>query len=237
MLLFVLRHGDPIYNPDSLTEKGHLQAEALAKRLALYGIDKIYSSPMIRAQQTARPTEILLNKKAEIEDWASEATLYKEWSVKVGDGTRWIFHSPEKSLLRDPEIYKLGLKWYEHPLFSEINGKSEYERILNASDDFLLRQGYRHDRENCRYIAENHTDERVAMFCHQGFGLSWIGTMLDIPLPIMWTNFDISHSGMTVIEFKPDKDGIVLPMVLTLSNDSHLYKEGLPTKYNNIIYF
>ena len=32
MLLFIVRHGDPIYNPDSLTPKGHLQAQALAKR-------------------------------------------------------------------------------------------------------------------------------------------------------------------------------------------------------------
>lgn len=237
MLLFILRHGDPIYNPDSLTEKGHIQAAALAKRLALYGLDKIYSSPMIRAQQTAKPTEILLGKKAEIEDWASEHELYKQYSIAVGDGRHWIFHGPKRCELRSPEISKLGLKWYEHPLFDEIEGKAGYERILNASDEFLLRQGYRHDRENCCYIAEKHTDERVAMFCHQGFGLTWLGTMLDIPLPMIWAGFDYSHTGMTVVEFEPDENGIVLPKVLTLSNDSHLYKEGLPTKYNNRIYF
>ena len=44
MLLFYIRHGDPIYNPDSLTPLGHRQAEAVAKRLALYGIDEIYAS-------------------------------------------------------------------------------------------------------------------------------------------------------------------------------------------------
>lgn len=237
MLLFILRHGDPIYNPDSLTEKGHIQAQALAKRLALYGIDKIYSSSMIRAQQTAHPTEVLLNKTAELADWAREDILYREWST-VNNGTRrWIFHNPEKAMLRDPSVSALGLRWYEHPLFSEIPGEREYMRLLEHSDELLLRHGYRHDRENCRYIAENHTDERVAMFCHQGFGLSWLGVMLDIPLPIIWSGFDFSHTGMTVVEFKPDENGIVLPQVLTLSNDSHLYKEGLPTKYNNIIYF
>lgn len=237
MLLFILRHGDPIYNPDSLTEKGKLQAEALAKRLALYGIDKIYSSPMIRAQQTARPTEILVNKKAEIKDWASEEALYSKWSIPVGDRRTWIFHSSKKYHFRDPEISALGLKWYEHPIFSEIDGKGEYERILNASDEFFLSHGYRHDRENCRYIAERPNDERIAMFCHQGFGLSWLGTMLDIPMPTIWTGFDFSHTGMTVVEFRNNETGIVLPKVLTLSNDSHLYREGLPTQYNNMIYF
>ena len=45
MIFYYIRHGDPIYDPDSLTPLGEKQAEALAKRLALYGIDKIYSSP------------------------------------------------------------------------------------------------------------------------------------------------------------------------------------------------
>ena len=33
MLLFYIRHGDPIYNPDSLTPQGERQAEALAKQI------------------------------------------------------------------------------------------------------------------------------------------------------------------------------------------------------------
>ena len=56
MLLYYLRHGDPIYDPDSLTELGHQQAQALSKRLSLYGLDEIYASTSIRAQMTAEPT-------------------------------------------------------------------------------------------------------------------------------------------------------------------------------------
>ena len=41
MLFFYIRHGDPIYEPDSLTVLGQKQAEALSKRLAMYGIDKV----------------------------------------------------------------------------------------------------------------------------------------------------------------------------------------------------
>ena len=32
MLLYYVRHGDPIYNPDSLTELGHSQADALDRK-------------------------------------------------------------------------------------------------------------------------------------------------------------------------------------------------------------
>ena len=42
MLLYYIRHGDPIYNPDQLTPLGKRQAEAIGKRLAIHGIDKIY---------------------------------------------------------------------------------------------------------------------------------------------------------------------------------------------------
>ena len=45
MLLYIIRHGDPIYDPDSLTEKGKQQAQALARRLSTHGLNKIFSSP------------------------------------------------------------------------------------------------------------------------------------------------------------------------------------------------
>ncbi len=35
MLLFYIQHGDPVYDPDSLTPLGFRQAETVAKRLAL----------------------------------------------------------------------------------------------------------------------------------------------------------------------------------------------------------
>ena len=40
MLFIYIRHGEPIYEPDDLTELGRLQAEAVAKRLAEIGVDK-----------------------------------------------------------------------------------------------------------------------------------------------------------------------------------------------------
>ena len=79
-------------------------------------------------------------------------------------------------------------------------------------------------------------DERIAFFAHQGFGLAFLSEILGIPYPMFVNHFDICHSGMTVIEFKEEK-GFSVPKVLTLSSDSHIYREGLPTKYNNIIDF
>ena len=70
MIFYYVRHGDPIYDPDSLTDLGHKQAAALAKRFALYGLDEVYSSPSTRAMQTAQPTCEALGLTMKICNWA-----------------------------------------------------------------------------------------------------------------------------------------------------------------------
>ena len=42
---------------------------------------------------------------------------------------------------------------------------------------------------------------------------------------------------MTVIHFDDEKTDRVVPKILQLANDSHLYREGLLTGYNNRIPF
>ena len=119
MLLYIIRHADPIYEPDSLTEKGKLQAQALAKRLAVHGLDRIYTSPMIRAQMTAEPTCQLLGMKAQIEEWTSESLAWDGLSVAGPDGRRhWCFQIPSARLKNDDTLY-LGSEWYTAPCFQE----------------------------------------------------------------------------------------------------------------------
>ena len=81
MLLFYLRHGDPIYDPDSLTPLGHRQAEALGRRLARYGLDRIYASSSTRAQLTAKPTCEMLKLEMQILDWTNESYAWQQLAM------------------------------------------------------------------------------------------------------------------------------------------------------------
>ena len=72
MLLYIVRHGDPIYETDSLTERGKLQAEAVGRRIANSGIDRIFSSPMGRARETAEPACRMLGLEYTVEEWTHE---------------------------------------------------------------------------------------------------------------------------------------------------------------------
>lgn len=237
MILYFIRHGDPIYEPDSLTALGHLQANALAKRLSRYGIEKIYSSSSVRARQTAEPTCELLRKKMEILDWCNEDYVWEEFAYTDGDGKNsWIFEKPKAlKLLASDEIRKLGSEWYKHPSFANGNFENGINRIQKESDALLSSLGYKHNHVNNTYTCTQKNDKRIVLFAHHGFGLIFLSCLLDIPYPMFCTHFVISHSGMTVIEF-PSKDGEIIPAVLQLNNDSHIYSEGLPTKYNNRIY-
>ena len=116
MLFFYVRHGDPIYNPDSLTHLGHRQAEAVAKRLASFGLDEIYASTSNRAILTATPTSELTKKEITKLDFANEGHAWEELTVNTPEGKRWLFHRPEiKELFHTKEMRELGFKWYEHP--------------------------------------------------------------------------------------------------------------------------
>ena len=81
MLFFYIRHGDPIYNPDSLTPLGERQAEAVAHRLSLFGLDRIYASTSNRAKLTAKPTCEMLKLPMTELDWCNEGHAWNELSL------------------------------------------------------------------------------------------------------------------------------------------------------------
>ncbi len=81
MRLILARHGETAGNRDrlalgrldiSLNETGHLQAEALARRLQLAPLVAVYASPLRRACETARAVAEMHNLPVEVEEGLSE---------------------------------------------------------------------------------------------------------------------------------------------------------------------
>ena len=239
MLFYFIRHGDPIYDPDSLTPLGEKQAEAVAKRLALYGLDEIYTSTSNRAVMTAEHTCRMLGMEAKRLDFANEAYTWADLSIERedGNGRTWLFYERRTvELFNSPEIRALGDRWYDHPDLKQYGFEKGIRRIYDASDAFFAGLGYEHIRCTGQYVCVEPNERRVALFAHQGFGLAFLSCVLDIPYPMFCTHFDICHSGMTVIWFR-DTGGRAFPKVLTHSSDSHLYREGLSTLYNYDVSF
>ena len=238
MLLFYVRHGDPIYTPDSLTPLGERQAEAVGKLLRSLRIEEVYASTSERAKLTAKPFCEIAKKEMTLLDFANELYAWRELtcvSEAIGCQT-WLFSAPEmKELFHTPEIIALGQKWYEHPVFKTEKFKDKdygvgIARIQAGTDELLESLGYKRVSDG-KYEVVSHSDKRVAFFAHQGFGLAFLSCVVGIPYPMFSSHFDICTTGVTVIEFNDD-GGYSYPRILTLSSAAHLYKEGLPTRYN-----
>ena len=231
MRLYLIRHGNPVYEPDTLTELGKKQAESVARWLCLQRPDRIYSSTSTRAEMTAQPACDLLKKNMELLDFCNERYMWEDLTVETDYGGDWIFRAPETlELLTSPEVINMGFSWYEHPKLSQY--KKGIERVARETDRLLASFGYEHERYTGRYKAVRPTDEKIALFAHAGFGLAFLSCLLDIPYPLFATRFDIGHTGVTVIDFSFYKSSYIVPKVRTLSGTGHLYRDNLPATYD-----
>ena len=229
MLLYIVRHGDPDYINDCLTEKGVLQAEAVGKRIAASGIDQIYSSPMGRAKQTAEPACRLLGLPCGIEPWAHEVEDERLSSEPYGKPT-------SVSLIQNTYFLENGGielpydRAFEAVSFRSSGMKEAQERIVAGGRDFLERLGYREENGVYRILRAN--EDKVALFCHSVMARAWIAYLLHIPIHLMWAGFHYTHTGVTVLEFRNRENGITAPTCLCMSDMGHLYAEGLPMRYD-----
>ena len=238
MILFYIRHGDPIYDPDQLTPLGHRQAESVAKRLSVFGVDEIYTSTSTRAIQTSIPTCQILKKESTALDWMHEDLCVADLTVTDPTGKQvWIWaHKHYSQMLASREIREMADKWYEHPAFKDFHAKRSLDRIGQGVDNWLAELGLEHDRDKGMYkVTKDVKNKRVALFAHEGAGKVFLSELLDIPFPYYSAHFDMKHSAITAICFdeglRESFDGYARARVMTLSNDSHLFFDGLPLNH------
>lgn len=87
--IYIIRHcqakGQPLESP--LTEKGFKQAQYLSDFFTNIKIDRIVSSPFLRAMQSVKPISVNKNIEIEIDERLSERTLstldFPDWIEKL----------------------------------------------------------------------------------------------------------------------------------------------------------
>lgn len=223
MRLIYIRHAEPIYNPDSLTENGKMQASKLAAYVKDMHIDQIYASSHNRAMMTA--SEIATSHHLDITplDWAREDRIFEEFGVDDNGRWNWCFvASKTRSLFRLEEVSKLGDEWFNHPVFKDYSFKEGILRVNKEVDKFFESLGYRHDRGKKVYYEERISDNTVFFVAHSGFGMAFLSSVLDIPYNKYCTEHDqVNLCSITEIEFKAE-NGIVKPKIIRYSDDSYL---------------
>lgn len=125
--LLIVRHGDPDYSIDSLTEKGWREAEYLAERLAGTEIKAFYVSPLGRAKDTASLTLKKLGRSAVECPWLREFdVLIQRPDVQDRKMIAWDW-LPQDWM--QEEQFFLPDGWYRQEILQAGGVKQEYDWV------------------------------------------------------------------------------------------------------------
>ena len=221
MRLFIIRHADPDYANNTITAAGHLEAQALARRLEKLGLDQIYCSPLGRAIDTMRYSAQALGLEHTIAPWTAELAWAKTDS-QYGPGAAWDIHG---HTVRQSGLEITHSNWHESPFLAHTDFREGVAHVQQNSDAFLAQLGYEREGEVYRIVRPNR--DKIAVFCHGGFGLTWIAHLLHIPVPLVWTSFFLPPSSVTTILLDERSTEFAVPRCLGMGDISHLYAEGL----------
>ena len=231
MKLLLIRHGDPDYEKDSLTEKGFIEAELLAKRLANTDIDYYYVSPLGRAKNTAAPTLEAKNATATECDWLREfqGTCLRPDKNKEIICWDWL----PGDWAGDPLFYNKD-KWLDSPLWhssSALGDKSEnirheYEYVTDSFDKLMENHGYKYNKIGGYYDVITPNNDTIAFFCHYGVSIVILSHILGIsPMPL-WHGLVAAPSSVTTIATEERIKGIAHFRVSSYGDTSHLFVAG-----------
>lgn len=232
MRLLIIRHADPDYPNNTITSAGHKEAQALALRLEQLGLDQIFSSPLGRAVDTCRYTAEALGLKPTVLEWTREMELPMVEQEVLGRSVLWDVHAHTlRTHERKAELNERNWRAFEP--FTDPLAHAKLAELANHSDAFL--QGLGFERQGGAYrVLKPDNRETVAVFCHGGFGLTWLAHLLDIPAPLIWSGFFLPPSSVTTVLFDERVPGIATPRALGVGDISHLYAAGLPMQPSGI---
>ncbi|MCR5673783.1 MAG: histidine phosphatase family protein [Lachnospiraceae bacterium] len=225
MKLVIVRHADPDYENDALTELGRKEAEALSERMKNVKADKCYVSPLGRAKETAKPCLEKMNMQAEEMWWLREFAPVVKRPEKNGVAWDWV----PKDRVNMPYSFD-PVRWTEYPALEEAGVKEEVERVYGEFDALLQKHGYR--KEGKLFMAERPNMDTIVLFCHFGLECVLLSYLLDLPLFVLWHATIAPPTGVTVVATEERREGTAQFRMLTFGDTSHLYAAGMSPSFS-----
>ncbi len=225
MKLLIIRHADPDYAQDSLTNTGWREAELLAGRLTSEDVKAFYVSPLGRARDTASVTLDRMDREAEILPWLREFN-----PVILRDGIEtiaWDWLPAEWTAI--PEFYDRNL-WHTVPVMRQGNVFEEYLKVTGGLDDVLEKHGYQRDGEI--YRAVRASNETLVFFCHFGVECVMLAHLLGISPMVLWHGFCAAPASVTTLITEERREGAAAFRAVSFGDTSHLYAAGLKPSFS-----
>ncbi len=221
MRILIVRHGDPDYANDTLTEKGHREAKLLAEKLKKEKIDYFYSSPLGRARHTCAYTAKAHGKENEVVvcPWLKEFDV----PLTLPDGTpRPILWDMLPEFWTKEDAFYDNVRWLDMDFYREAGMHKAYKEVTESLDGLLKSHGY--TRDGRLYKTEKGNRDTLVFFCHFGLEMILLSHLLNISPVVLTHHFAALPTSVTTVYTEERREGLVTFRCTGFGDIGHLYK-------------
>lgn len=235
MRIIFIRHGEPDYVNDALTDKGVREAKLLSDRIARWNMDRMhfYCSPLGRAKQTASYTLERLGRTATTYEWMKEFTYRIDDPVTGRHGVPWDF-MPEY-WTEIPEMYDKNA-WIETDIYrSNPDLAPAYRQTCDELDSLIAQYGYQrhhnyyiHTDNNAAQDTSESSHDTLVIFCHLGITCVMMSHLLGISPALLCHNFFLAPTSVTILATEERQNNIAYFRAQVIGDTNHLLQGGEP---------
>lgn len=224
MRILLVRHGDPNYEKDCLTEVGLKEAQATAQALKDEKIDAFYLSPLGRAQETAQATLDLRGETGITCEWLREfeAPIFRP--DKNGELALTWDWMPKDWVDRD-EFLSVET-WVDEPVMKEMHVATQYYWVCKELD--MLLDSYGYHREGRLYKTDSGNHKTLCFFCHYGVSMVILSRLINISPMLLWHGMVAAPASITEIVTEERQQGVAYFRMNRMGDTAHLSAAGLP---------
>lgn len=227
MKIVIVRHGDPDYVNDTLTETGWEEAKLAAERISKMDVKAFYVSPLGRAQDTAKCTLDKMGRTATTYEWLREFAPKINRPDIEGDANHrdgicawdWLPSDwTKESIFYDKD------NWFNHELMKAGKVDEEYRWVCEEFDKLLEAHGYKR-KDNYYEVLEANNDT-IVIFCHFGAECVLLSRLVNISPMQLWHGFCAAPASITIVRTEERREGIASFRISEFGDTSHFYVEG-----------
>lgn len=222
MRILIIRHAEPDYTIDSLTQKGWKEAQYLADRMTKLNVKQFYVSPLGRAKDTASLTLNKMKKTAIELPWLREfkAPIVYPTTQTIKNSTwDWL----PKDWTTNPNFYDKDL-WHTVDCMQQANVYEQAKWVYDGMDEVLKTHGY--ERKDNYYKAVKANEDTIVFFCHFGVECIMLSHLLGVSPMVLWHGMCALPSSVTTLISEERQENIAYFRMSSFGDLSHLYAAG-----------
>ncbi len=232
MKIIIIRHAEPDYEHDSLTEKGVREATLLSSYLKDHypSIHHFYVSPLGRAKKTY---EISTSN-----NYLDTPSTFCSWLVefkgkvrrKEKDNSFWSCWDLLPSVVEEEGIL-YSSNWRDAKIVNEPGATilEEYDNVIKEFDQVLSANGYQ--RNGFSYKVTNSNHNVIVFYCHFGVASVFMSRLMNCSPYSIWQNTVLLPSSVTEFVSEEREEGIASFRANKIGSLAHLEQTKEPESF------